>query len=300
MQKNADLNPHVTRRSEKDMPMNTSPKSGSRPTGRLAALLVAAAVTLVPLAAQAQRKSPLADAPAIRKRFELRASRLEVGVGLGSTINQDFYHTVLFNGKIGFHITDWLSISVYGGFAVANLETTFQSDVVAGLSPSPQPGHPPSEPTKADAQRSMQKIKWIAAPQLELTPFTGKYSLFGKLFANYDFYVFLGPGFINVAPNDAGIPACQDSGSGSGAQQYYCGTTGTKIGGNFGVGLHSYFNHWLALNVELRDILAKLNPSGRDTNADLHANSDDLAWTHTISVAANLVFYLPATPGVSP
>ena len=45
----------------------------------------------LPLAAQAQRKSPLADAPAIRKRFELRSTRLELGVGGGSTVNQDFY-----------------------------------------------------------------------------------------------------------------------------------------------------------------------------------------------------------------
>lgn len=302
MQKNADLNPHVTRRSEKDMPMTNSPKSGSRQTGRLAALLVAAAVTLVPLAAQAQRKSPLADAPAIRKRFELRSSRLEVGLGLGSTINQDFYHSVLFNGKLGFHLTDWLSISLYGGFAVANIESTFQSDVVHGLYTDPQPNHPASEPTKSVAQQPLQKIKWIFAPQLELTPFTGKYSLFGRLFANYDFYFFVGPGFINVAPNDAGVAECQASNPVMmmKPEQYFCGTTGTKIGGNFGVGFHSYFNHWMALNVELRDILAKLNPSGRDTNADLHADTSDLTWTHTLSVAANLVFYLPATPSVSP
>jgi hypothetical protein len=39
------------------------------------ALLVALATVSLPLAAQAQRKSPLADAPAIRKRFELRSTR---------------------------------------------------------------------------------------------------------------------------------------------------------------------------------------------------------------------------------
>ena len=126
-----DLNPHVTRRSEKDMPMIKMPRlrAGHAQRGRrdvegtlrgflsarFAALLIAAAMTAVPLAAQAQRKSPLADAPAIRKRYELRASRLEVGAGLGTTINQDFYHSILVNGKIGFHITDWLAISVYGG-----------------------------------------------------------------------------------------------------------------------------------------------------------------------------------------
>ena len=40
--------------------------------------------------------------------------------------------------------------------------------------------------------------------QLEFTPFTGKYSLFGKLFSAYDFYGFAGPGFITVKPADVG------------------------------------------------------------------------------------------------
>ena len=39
-----------------------------------------------------------------------------------------------------------------------------------------------------------------------------------------------------------------------------------------------------ALNVELRDIVAQLNPSGRDVNGDRLANNDDLAWTHTYMV----------------
>lgn len=293
MHLNADLNPIVTRRSKKDMPMNNLPK-------RLAAILIAGAVVAVPLAAQAQRKSPLADAPAIRKRFELRSLRFEIGAGGGSTINQDYYHTFLFNVRAGFHITDWLALSGYAGFAAANVATTFQSDLLNGLSDSPVQNHPASEPTKGEAQQSFQKIKGIYALQLELIPFTGKYSLFGKLFAHYDFYIFGGPGLIAVEPNDPSIPACTDGSPGSGRQAFYCGVTGTKLGGNFGVGMHSYFTHWLALNVELRDILAKLNPSGRDTDSNLQANTADLAWTHTISVAANLVFYLPATPSVSP
>ncbi len=129
-------------------------------------------------------------------------------------------------------------------------------------------------------------------------PFTGKYSLFGKLFAHYDFYIFGGPGLIAVEPNNAGLTPCSDS-AGQGRAAFSCGVSGTKFGGNFGLGMHSYFTNWLALNVELRDILAKLNPSGRDTNGDLKTTTADLTWTHTISVAANLVFYLPATPSVS-
>ena len=293
MNMNADLNLNVTRRSEKDMPMTKTTKA------RWLSLLIAVAVTVVPLAAQAQRKSPLADAPAIRKRYELRASRLELGVGVGTTINQDFYHTVFLNLKLGFHFNDWFAASLFGGFGVANVATTFQSDLLKTLGGNPST---PFEPTRTDALNSMQKINNILGGQLEFTPFTGKYSLAGWLFANYDFYGFVGGGVISVTPTNSGIPACASSNSAnnmvSGAA-YYCGVSGSKAAATYGLGLHSYFNHWMALNIELRDMLAKLNPSGRDTNGDLHATTADLTWTHTFILAANLVFYLPSTPSIS-
>jgi outer membrane beta-barrel protein len=295
MNMNADLNLNVTRRSEKDMPMTKTNKAGLR----WLSLLIAFAVTAVPLAAQAQRKSPLADAPAIRKRYELRASRLEIGAGVGSTINQDFYHTVFLNLKLGFHFNDWFSASVFGGFAVANIATTFQSDLLGTLGSTPSA---PFEPTKTDALNSMQKINNILGGQLEFTPFTGKYSLAGWLFANYDFYAFGGAGVITVTPTNSGLAPCTGSNGGDSTvsgSAYFCGVSGSKFAFTYGLGLHSYFNHWMALNVELRDMLAKLNPSGRDTNGDLHATTADLSWTHTFIVSANLVFYLPSTPSIS-
>jgi outer membrane beta-barrel protein len=302
MHMNADLNQNVTRRSEKDMPMNIK----SRHSGhRWLTLLIALAVTAVPLAAQAQRKSPLADAPAIRKRYELRKTRLEIGVGFGSTINQDFYHTLFFNAKLGFHINDWLAISGFGSFAVANIATTFQNDLVGSLNMPAAAGQPNSEPTKQDAVASMQKINNILGVQLEFTPFTGKYSFAGVLFANYDFYIFGGGGVISVTPTDPNyFPACAATNAAANdptnRNLYACSVSGSKVGGTFGLGFHSYFNHWLALNVELRDFLAELNPSGRDNNVNLQATTDDLSWTHTLTVAANIVVYLPSTPSISP
>jgi outer membrane beta-barrel protein len=300
MNMNADLNLQVTRRSEKDMPMTTT---NTKSFHRRLAFFIALAVTAVPLAAQAQRKSPLADAPAIRKRYELRSTRFEIGAGFGSTINQDFYHTLFFNLKAGFHLTDMFSIAAFGSFAVANVATTYQNNITSTLGDNPPIA---SEPAKQTAIDSMQKINNMLGAQIEFAPVAGKYSLFGKLFANYDFYIFAGPGLISVAPT-GNIPGCEATNPNAGTPPtmnpptaYYCGVSGTKFGANFGLGLHSYFNHWMALNVELRDILAKLNPSGRDTNVDLQANNSDLTWTHTISLAANLVFYLPATPSISP
>src|SRR5262245_61309085 len=96
-------------RSTKDVPMLTTmqPKLSSgenrRQIARRLSLLVALAVTALPLAAQAQRKSPLADAPAVRKRFELRQTRFEIGAGGAATVNQDFYHTFFVGAKAAFH-----------------------------------------------------------------------------------------------------------------------------------------------------------------------------------------------------
>jgi outer membrane beta-barrel protein len=306
---NLNADPHVpeTRRSTKDMPMNMKPICGHLAAKRLA-FVVAVAVTALPLAAHAQRKSPLADAPAIRKRFELRKTRFELGAGFASTLNQDFYHTMFFNVRAGFHINDWLSIAAFGGFAIANIETQFQHDLIGSLNPDNMPNAAfPNEPTQTQASSTMQKINSILGAQLEFTPFTGKYSLFGKLFANYDFYVFGGPGLISVKSADAAAAgrSCDQPatavapGASAPASNFGCSYAGSKVGANFGLGLHSFFNQWLALNVELRDILAKLNPSGRDANGDGHADLSDQTWTHTYMVTANLMFFLPPSAHVS-
>ena len=136
-------------RSTKDMPMLTTTEHASRRTARRLSLLIALAVTALPLAAQAQRKSPLADAPAIRKRYELRQTRFELGVGGASTVNQDFYHTFFVGVKAAFHFTDWLSLAAFGDFAVANVSTGFQGSVTDALGDTPPIDR---EPTPAEAK----------------------------------------------------------------------------------------------------------------------------------------------------
>jgi len=52
--------------------------------------------------------------------------------------------------------------------------------------------------------------------------------------------------------------------------------------------------------VDLRDMMAQLNPSGRDVNGDLQADKNDLSWTHTYVLTGNLVVYLPFQAKISP
>ncbi len=259
------------------------------------ALLVALATVAAPLAAQAQRKSPLADAPAIRKRFELRSSRIELGAGAGSTINQDYFHTVMINARLAYHVTDWVSIGLFGNFGVAQVSTGFQGRVVDSLD-MPRMTNVDREPDKAGAEAAMQQIGSILGAQLEWTPFTGKYSMFGKLFSAYDFYLVL-PGIAAVNVKTAGSVArsCDSAAPTDEANpdRYVCGVKGTKMGGKVGVGFHSFFGQTVALGVELSDVIAQLNPSGRDVNGDGMADKNDLSWTNTLLITANLTVYFP-------
>jgi hypothetical protein len=239
--------------------------------------------------AQAQeRKSPLADAPAIRKRVELRDKRFEIGVGGGTSLGQDFYHAVMLNARLAFHLTDWLALAGWGAFNLTpKFSTSFHERLMEVLPDMPMGDR---TPTKQQALDGMNRIGQVFAAQAELVPFAGKFGLFSKLFMSYDFYAFGGPGFMNFAADTT----CANMGEvGS------CAVTGLKIGANFGVGAHLFTNNFFALNLELRDILVRNNPAGRDETGDGVADSRDLKWDSNYLFSLNLMFFLPANAPIS-
>lgn len=252
----------------------------------------------IPSVASAQRRSPLADAPAIRKRLELRQTRFEVGAGIGTSVNAIFYHGLTANVRLGFHITDWLSLSAVGGFGIAQIPTGFHDRLITSLEPTdPRPVSDRRAPLPSEANSSLNKATMFGAAQLEFTPFTGKYSFAGKLFAHYDFYLFGGAALMNfAAANGNADPACSSTAATSGR----CTVTGMQFGATFGGGFHSFFNDFVALNVELRNIHVRDNPAGRDVNGDMDADKDDLTWTPHIMAMFGVTLYLPATASVSP
>jgi len=253
-----------------------------------AAMALAVAVGAPMTAAAQERKSPLADAPAIRRRVELRDKRFEIGVGMSSTIGQDFYHAVMVSGRLGFHLTDWLALAAVGGLNVTpKFKTSFNERLMEVL---PTTKGTDRTPTKQQALDGMNRIGEMFGAQLELIPFTGKFSLFSKLFMNYDFYAFGGPGVIDFKSDTP----C------TGTESESCAVTGMKVGANFGVGSHLFANDFFALNFEVRDILVRNNPAGRDEDGDGVANDRDLSWDSNIILGLNLMFFLPARPPVSP
>jgi hypothetical protein len=295
------------------------------------ALLVGCLVGIPAVSQAAQeRKSPLADAPAIRKRIDLRNKRFELGVGLASTVGQDFYNALLLNLRLGFHITDWIGISVSAGVfnLTPNWRSSFNNQLNDGLSSSCRDGNffktpqgqaacsgtsgkstPATDktPTQSEAASSQNHISQVILPQVEITPFTGKFSLFGKLFMNYDFYVSGGPGFINLVTKSA------KDGNGQTVNPVDCSTdpatkervctrspyTGWKIPISLGFGMHAFANDFVAINVEVHNLMFKNNAAGRDVTGSKDINSQDLQWTFNWMVGLNCTFFLPATAKVS-
>ena len=246
--------------------------------------LYALALPQMAKAQRPERKSPLADAPAVRHRAELRSRRFEIGPGVMSTVSQDFYHAVMVGGKASFHIADWLAI---GGLIGHNLTPDYKTSFHKRLESALQ--QPMGRtPTLEEAQNGMNRIAQVFGAQLEIIPFSGKFALFQALFASYDLYAFGGPGFIKFESDG---PDCENQNS--------CPVTGMKVGANFGVGVHAYFNDFFSLNLELRDVLLRNNPAGRDVTGDRVANSEDLSWDSNYMVGLNFTFFLPPTARVS-
>ncbi len=265
---------------------------------RLAFLIVAISVFALPLAAQAQHKSPLADAPAIRKRLELRSTRFELGVGGATTIGQDFYHSVFINVKLGFHITDWLSIAGFGGFAVANLDTGFKTSVVGSLPPNgddharadARPRRRLDEQDPADARRAARVHavhRQVLAVRQALRALRLLRVRSGRASST------------TRRPTSRRVRRHAASYAAPPAQPTPCAVTGLKLGVNAGVGVHSFINQFLALNFELRDIIAPNNAAGRDVNGDRRVDNNDLTYGNTFVASLNLVLYFPTTADIS-
>jgi outer membrane beta-barrel protein len=254
------------------------------------------ASALVPAVVSAQelvdRKSPLAEAPAIRHRVELRDKRFETGVGIGSSVAAEFYNAVFLNLRLAFHVNDWLTLS--GTFG-QNLAPGYKTGVTENLETSLKAVSPTDAaaktPTAKQALGAMNKMNQILGVQAEVAPITGKLSLFGKIFMHYDVYALGGVGAANFG---ADLPKCNPP-----KVDDSCPDTGMKVGGNVGLGMHAYFNDWLALNLEAKDLIVKTNRAGQDTTGDGFADKRDLSWGNNYIMGMNLTFFFPTLPKIS-
>jgi len=287
-------------------------------------LSVGALALLASPAAYAEGRNPLAGQPAIRHRVEMRKMRFEISPQFLMSVNNPYLIGVGGGAALQFHITDWLGIGASFHYT-ANLESPLGGRIEEAL---PAAYAATTDPAAGLRQPSKQIFRdHVVGPNMligiygTLTPIGGKFSLFNALFANYDFYGIVGAGIVNLTnPLSSGVTTYTDAGgstrtindsataSGNDVNLQNPATpfTGIRGAGVFGIGVHIYFNHWIGLNLELRDYLYKSNHGGLDVNTtdNLSDNSpvlsgDDEYYVNNLYFGIGLTLMLPPSAKLS-
>ncbi|MFO0675661.1 MAG: hypothetical protein U0169_03950 [Polyangiaceae bacterium] len=279
-------------------------------TKRFLAVLTGAACAVAAMAfspaAEAQElqlTGPLKDAPAGRKLRQYRDGRFEIAPTVSFTLLDEYRRTIFFGGRLQYSIKDWLSVGVWGGYGAVSLTTdlTDQIDAVA-VRDKLTASNVASK--KVGFGNQTAKMQWVATPQLVLTPFRGKISIFDKIFFDTDAYIHGGVALVGLEERtdcgDKGQPACnKDAG--------YSLVGRTAVAPSFGLGLTAYANGFISVGVEYRAIPFSWNRAGFDSRGagtngnfpDNKVNSDDQTFKFNQMMTIAVGFSLPTAPRIS-
>jgi len=277
-------------------------------------ILSVGALALLASPAHAEGRNPLAGQPAIRHRLELRKLRFEITPQLLLSVNQPYLIGVGGGAAFQFHITDWLGIGAsvhYSQNFAAPLEGRVEEALPAFYAGVSDPSAGLRQPSRQIFRDHLVGPNLLVGFYGTLTPMAGKFSLFNALFANYDFYGIIGAGFVNVTNPLLNAPGGVYVDSSGATRTGYATPleTGNDVNlqspdpflgirgaGVFGIGVHIYFNHFIGLNLELRDYLFKSNPGGLDVSTtDNNRDNSPVLSSEDEYIVNNLYFNLGLT-----
>ena len=271
----------------------------------IASLCVATSTIFVgPSIAQAERKSVLDGAPAVRSRALLVRGRLELTPAFEATINADYRHTISGGLKAEYHLSDMFSFGAVG-FWGTGINTGLVDKTIATLPETPTAGN--LTPSADQYQQHLNDILFHGAAYVTFTPWYGKLAAFSRAFVHFDFYFSAGLAFAKLT-NDCDTdtictdpaPGISDPGNGVVADENPNNDPGLNDGTRFGVylggGIHVFLNDYIALDLTVRDYIFSDNPSGLDFNADLAVTDDDPRFLNHLFMGVGISFFLPMTP----
>lgn len=216
---------------------------------------------VLPNAAGAEEKQQ------IRKKFKdkihvvqpkpvLQKGRFEAAPKLGVTMNDSVVRNYKVGANLNFHIIEPLYIGAVGEWYDFGGVLGGTTDVFEQV----------QNQTGTSAEGAV--LNWYGGLDIGYVPFWGKFALFNRGIAFYDFAVTVGGGAVNAS--SIKIPTGTTGGAGS-----------VSLSGRI------FFNKWLALTVEIRDIIFMANLStGAETVSAL---------TNIASAGIGIGFFLPTT-----
>jgi opacity protein-like surface antigen len=257
---------------------------------------------------------PLAGAPPVKKERLYRKGRFEIAPTISFTLLDEYRHTILVGGRLQYNITEWLGIGVWGADGAIQNPTSLTANIDAA---SPRNGFTLTQVNHGGALGTTGNyaslpffnqtgaLNWVVAPQLQLTPFRGKLSLFQKIFVDTDAYIHLGAAFVGIQEREdcgggGSQPACNNTASFGLASQ-------VKIAPTFGIGLNFYVADFMSIGVEYRAFPFSWNQSGFDSagsgpnlsypDGKIDSHDDSFSFNQILTIG--LGFSLPPKPEIS-
>jgi len=202
----------------------------------LAALLLAGP----PAAARAASKADAFEGkiPPVSGQLYRKAGRLEL-TPMGSLSLNDAFFTKTFGGlKLGWHLTEFLSVSVQGQAGAASRAGS------AVVCPANQGCHPAG---RAELWQVPGRIEWMAGLEVAWAPVYGKLNVLAEKVAHFDLALLAGADWISHGEVLAAGEAVTLAAAGGAP-----GSVGT-VGGHVGLGVRLFLSEAVALRWELRD-----------------------------------------------
>lgn len=164
----------------------------------------------------------------------LMDGRFEVSPSIGLSLRDAFWQKVGFGAAFTYHFSESIGVSARGTYNVALISGAAQiCDPVGGGCSAPTESELSTFDGRA-ANVSFGRMSLLTSVDLQWAPLYGKLALFSEKILNFNMYVVAGPTFLMYGP-----PA---------ASRF-------TVGGNVGVGFRFFFNEWLTLRLEVRDVL---------------------------------------------
>jgi outer membrane beta-barrel protein len=246
---------------------------------RFVSVLLPAAMTLAysshASAQEIQLTGPLAGAPAVRHERLYRDGKFEIAPAVGFTLLDEYRRTIFIGGRLQYNITDWFGFGVYAAYGAGQLDTNLTSEIdqtaPRNIETAVNINHTLNTANGAiggNAQTSsfssqVASWQWIVVPQVELTPFRGKLSIFEKFFVDTDAYFHLGFALNGVSEREN----CGDGNNDPSciAEASFTRQSRVALAPSFGLGLHFYFANFMSLGVEYRAVPFSWNRAGFNT-----------------------------------
>lgn len=180
----------------------------------------------------------------------LMDGRFEVSPGIGLSLRDAFWQKVGFGAAFTYHFTESVGLSARATYNLALISGAAQiCDPVGGGCAQPTEEEL-STFDGAPANVSYGRMGLLASVDLQWAPLYGKLALFSEKILNFNMYVLAGPSFLMYGP--------------PGASEF-------TVGGNVGVGFRFFFNEWLTLRLEVRDVMY-WEKNGRDLSTGSFRN----------------------------